>query len=58
MSTLRHGFEQLTAAQPLLENVLGSESATAEGRPVKRAKDHKGSLNLSAARQFHSRKPT
>ncbi|MET9499445.1 helicase associated domain-containing protein [Streptomyces sp. NPDC006552] len=56
MSAQRYGFEQLLPAQQwLLEHVLGIEAAREDERPVKLTQDHKWTLNLAAARQFHNR---
>ncbi|WP_406016346.1 helicase associated domain-containing protein [Streptomyces sp. NBC_00984] len=52
----RFGWEQLLPVQQwLLENTLKVTPAGEEERPVKRTQDTIWALNLTAARQFHSR---
>ncbi|MFB8035484.1 helicase associated domain-containing protein [Streptomyces sp. NPDC056004] len=51
----RLGWEQLLPVQPwLLENTLKVTPAGEEERPVKRTQDTMWTLNLAAARQFHT----
>ncbi|MFD7495983.1 helicase associated domain-containing protein [Streptomyces sp. NPDC059832] len=56
MNAQRHGWERLAPAQQwLLENILSSEPAGEDERPVKQTQDTTWSLNLRAAQQYHTR---
>ncbi|MCX4852094.1 helicase associated domain-containing protein [Streptomyces sp. NBC_00893] len=52
----RFGWEQLLPVQQwILENTLGLQAAGEDERPVKQTQDTMWALNLTAARQFHTR---